>query len=264
LTSSTLLVDDLNYRAADAEGTMSDRVAIVTGSSRGIGRAIAQRLGASGADVIVNYRTEDSAAAQVVTAIGDSGGRAVAVAADVTDTGQLRGLFDAAERHYGGVDIVVSNVGLARFSPIADASDIDYDLIFTTNTRATFMALREAANRVRDGGRIVVVSSGAAVTHRPGTGVYAASKAAGDALVRVLAKELGPRGITVNSVLPGATRTLGLAAHQPPGMGELIAAQTPLGRLGEPDDIAEIVAFLASDAARWVTGQTLHASGGLF
>ncbi|WP_409497102.1 SDR family oxidoreductase [Amycolatopsis sp. cmx-11-12] len=187
----------------------------------------------------------------MVTAIEDSGGRAVAVAADVTDTGQLRGLLGAAEWHYGGVDIVVSNVGLARFSPIADASDTDYDLIFTTNTRSAFMALHEAANRVRDGGWIVVVSSGAAVTYRPGTGVYSASKAVGDALVRVLAKEFGPRGITVNSVLPGATRTLGLTAHQPPGMRELIAAQTPLGRLGEPDDIAEIVAFPASDAARW-------------
>jgi 3-oxoacyl-[acyl-carrier protein] reductase len=248
----------------DYGGRVSDRVAIVTGGSRGIGRAIARRLGAGGADVVVNYRSDRPAALEVVAAVEAAGRRAVALAADVAAPDQLRGLFDAAERHYGGIDIVVGNVGLARFAPIADTSDTDYDQMFATNTRATFMVLREAANRVRDGGRIVVVSSGAAVTHRPGAGVYAASKAAGDELVRVLARELGPRGITVNSVLPGATRTEALTAAQPPAVLEQIAAQNPLRRLGEPDDIAEIVAFLASDAARWLTGQTVHAGGGLF
>jgi 3-oxoacyl-[acyl-carrier protein] reductase len=240
------------------------KIAIVTGSSRGIGRAIAERLGANGASVIVNYRSDGDAAAQVVATIEESGGRAVAVGADVTDADELRGLFDAAERHYGGLDIVVSNVGIARFAPLAEFTDEDYELIFTTNTRATFRTLREAANRVRDNGRIVVISSVVAAIHRPSSAVYGASKAAGDAFVRVLAKELGPRGITANSVLPGAIRTDALVELRPASVIEGIAARTPLGRIGEPDDIAEIVAFLASDASRWVTGQAVHAGGGMF
>ena len=243
---------------------MDAKVAIVTGSSRGIGRAIAERLGANRVNVIVNYRSDRDAAEQVVATIEKSGGRAVAVRADVTDADELRDLFEAAERHYGGLDIVVSNVGIARFGPLAEFTDEDYELIFTTNTRATFWTLREAANRVRDNGRIVVISSVAAAMHGPNSAVYGASKAAGDALVRALAKELGPRGTTVNSVLPGAIRTDALIELRPAGVIEAIAARTPLGRIGEPDDIAEIVAFLTSDAARWVTGQALHAGGGMF
>jgi 3-oxoacyl-[acyl-carrier protein] reductase len=227
------------------------KVAIVTGSSRGIGRAVAERLGANGASVIVNYRSDADAAKQVVATIEESGGRAVGVRADVTDADELRDLFDAAERHYGGLDIVVANVGIARFGPLTEFTDEDYELIFNTNTRATFRTLREAANRV-------------AAMHGPNSAVYGASKAAGDALVRALAKELGPRGITANSVLPGAVRTDALIELRPAGVIEGIAARTPLGRIGEPDDIAEIVAFLASDAARWVTGQALHAGGGMF
>lgn len=243
---------------------MAGKVAVVTGGSRGIGGAIARRLGADGVDVVVNYLANRPEALKVVAAIEAAGGRATAIAADVTAPDQLRGLFDAADREYGGIDVVVSNAGTARFAPIADTTDADYDLVFAMNTRATFMVLREAAHRVRDGGRVVVISSGAAVTHRPGSGVYAASKAAGDELVRVLAQELGPRRITVNSVLPGATRTETLAASQPPAVLDQIADQNPLRRLGEPDDIADIVAFLTSDAARWLTGQALHAGGGLF
>lgn len=234
-------------------------VALVTGSSRGIGRAIARRLATDGADVVVNYRSDQSAADEVVADIEASGAKAVAVQADVADPRQLRSLFDAAENHFGGLDVLVSNVGVARFATIADASDEDFDLIFDTNTRATFVALREGARRIRDGGRIIVISSGAAVTVRAGGGVYAASKAAGDALVRTAAKELGPRGITVNSILPGATRTDALVGD----VTERIA-QTPLGRLGEPDDVADVAGFLASSDARWITGQTLHAGGGLF
>ncbi|GAA3571290.1 SDR family oxidoreductase [Amycolatopsis ultiminotia] len=238
--------------------------ALVTGGSRGIGRAIAERLGMDGWPVAVNYRSDESAAQAVVDKIGTAGAQAVALRADVTDDRELHGLFEAAEREFGGLDVVVANVGVARFCPIADTVDEDFDLVFSTNLRATFVALREAARRVRDGGRIVVVSSGVVVTSQPGTGIYAASKAAGDQLVRVLAKELGPRGVTVNSVLPGAVRTEALTADGPPGAAEHAARQTPLGRLGEPDDIADIVGFLASGAARWVTGQTLHAGGGRF
>ncbi|WP_433761539.1 SDR family oxidoreductase [Nocardia sp. CA-135398] len=240
------------------------QVALVTGSSRGIGRAIAERLGADGAAVVVNYHSDRSAAEQVVAAIETSGGQAVAAQADVADPAQLTGLFDTAEQHFGGLDILVNNVGTATFSPIAEATDDEFDLMFITNTKATFIALRAAANRLRYGGRIVVVSSGVTATHRPGSGIYAATKAASEALARVLAKELGPRGITVNNVLPGAVRTEALAAARSPALTEQIIDQTPLGRIGEPDDIADIVAFLASPDARWITGQSLHAGGGLF
>ncbi|MFJ4620664.1 glucose 1-dehydrogenase [Streptomyces sp. NPDC088812] len=243
---------------------LEGKVALVTGASRGIGRSIAERLGADGARVIVNYRSDAEAAAQVVSSVERAGGRAAAVRADVRDPDELRGLFETAEQSYGGLDLLVANVGVARFAPLADATDEDFELMFTTNTRATFMALREAARRLRDGGRIVVVSSGAAVTARPASGLYAASKAAGDLLMRTAAKELGPRGITVNSVLPGATRTDALEAGMTPERLEATRAQTPLGRLGEPADIAAVVAFLVSDAGGWITGQTLHAGGGLF
>ncbi|MGQ4615024.1 SDR family oxidoreductase [Nocardia sp. R7R-8] len=192
------------------------------------------------------------------------GGQAVAAQADVTDPAQLTGLFETAEQHFGGLDILVNNVGTATVGPIAEATDDEFDLMFTTNTKATFIALRAAANRLRDGGRIVVVSSGVTATHRPGSGIYAATKAASEALARVLAKELGPRGITVNNVLPGAVRTEALAAARSPALTDQIIDQTPLGRIGEPADIGDIVAFLASPDARWITGQSLHAGGGLF
>ncbi|MGQ4600349.1 glucose 1-dehydrogenase [Nocardia sp. R6R-6] len=239
-------------------------VAIVTGGSRGIGRAIAERLGSDGASVVVNYHSNRSAADEVVQRIESGGGQAVAARADVADPAQLRGLFDAAEEHFGKLDILVNNVGIARFAPIAEATVDDFDEIFAANTRATFVALREAANRLNDGGRIVLVSSGVTVTHRPGSGIYAASKAASEALAQVLAQELGPREITVNSVLPGAVRTEALAASRGRALTEQIIDQTPLRRIGEPSDIADIVAFLASDGARWITGETIRAGGGLF
>ena len=239
-------------------------VAIVTGSSRGIGRAIAERLGGDGASVVVNYHSSQAAADEVVAKIEAAGGQAVAARADVSDPAQLRGLFKLAEERFGGLDILVHNVGTARFAPIGQAPDEDYDLIFDTNTRSTFVALREAANRLSDGGRVVVVSSGVTVTNRPGSGLYAASKAAGEALVRVLAKELGPRGVTVNAVLPGAVVTEATAAFRTEDAVKEVISLTPLGRIAEPRDIADVVAFLTSDDARWITGQTVHAGGGLF
>jgi 3-oxoacyl-[acyl-carrier protein] reductase len=240
-----------------------EKVALITGSSRGIGRAIAERLGADGISVVVNYQTNEEAAEKVVAAIEANGGNAVAVRADVVDPQQLRGLFDAAEEHFGGLDILVNNVGIGGFAPIAAATDEQFDTIFATNTRATFVALREAARRLREGGRIVVISSGIALAHGPGTGIYGASKAAGDAMALTLAKELGHRGITVNSVLPSVTRT-DAAAGLSPDILNRILAQTPLRRLGEPADIADIVGFLVSGEGRWITGQTINAGGGMF
>jgi 3-oxoacyl-[acyl-carrier protein] reductase len=239
------------------------KVAIVTGSSRGIGRAIAARLAADGARVVVNYRSDRTAAEKLAAEIEADGGQAVAVQADVADPDQLRSLFDVAEQSFGGLDILVNNAGIGRFSPIAEASDEDFDVLFSTHTKATFVALREAAHRLRDGGRIVVISSGQYVAARPASGLYGASKAAGDQMVRVLARELGPRQITVNSVLPGPTRTDGFT-RQNGNSAEEIIAPTPLGRIGEPADIADIVAFLTSESGRWITGQAIHAGGGLF
>ena len=238
----------------------SPRVAIVTGSSRGIGRAIAERLAADGVATVVNFRADSRAAHEVVATIEAAGGRALAIQADVADPDQLNRLFDAAEQHLGGLDIVVSNVGAWVEGPLADATDQDFDHVFSINARSTFRVLREAARRLRDGGRVVVVSSGVTLAPRSSNGLFAASKAAAEQLARALAHELAPRGITVNSVLPGPTRT---ERAMPPAMARQLAAQTPLGRLGEPADIAAIVGFLASDAGGWMTGQTLRAGGGL-
>lgn len=241
-----------------------EKVAIVTGASRGIGQAIAQRLGADGIAVVVNYRSDAEAAAKVVAKIQADGGRAVAAAADVTDTQALRGLFDVAQQTFGGIDVLVNNVGVGKFAPLAMATDEDFDLHFSTNTRAAFVAMREAARRLNEGGRIVNISSGIVTSNRPTAGLYTASKAAIDSLTKTLAKEIGARGITVNSVLPGVTAHTDEGDNIPGELKQQLMFQTPLGRMGEPEDIADIVAFLASDQARWVTGQTLHAGGGMF
>ncbi|WP_020670415.1 SDR family oxidoreductase [Amycolatopsis nigrescens] len=237
------------------------RVAVITGSSRGIGRATALRLAAGGAVVIVNYRTEEALAKSVVAAIEAEGGRATAVRADAADPAQLRMLLSAAEQHYGGLDVLVHNAAGFVRGPLATATDDDYGHAFSMNAQATFVALREAGRCMRDGGRIVFISSAATRLGPPGEALYAASKAAGEQLVRTFAAEVGARGITVNSVLPGPTNTDGFAAASAP-VDELIA-RTPLGRLGEPEDIADVVGFLASDAARWVTGQSITVDGGL-
>ena len=241
-----------------------EKVALVTGSSRGIGQAIAERLGADGVSVVVNYKSDAESAAKVVAKIEAGGGRAVAAQADVSDPQQIRSLFDVAQQSFGGLDILVNNVGVGQFAPIAMATDEEFDLHFHTNTRAAFVALREAARRLREGGRIIVISSGIVTSHRPTAGLYAASKAAIDSLAGTLAKEIGSRKITVNSVLPGVTANTVEGDNVPNEVRQAILFQTPLGRLGEPEDIADVVAFLASDQARWITGQTLHAGGGMF
>jgi 3-oxoacyl-[acyl-carrier protein] reductase len=239
----------------------NDRVAIVTGSGRGIGRAIALRLAADGASVVINYRSDAEAAEQVAATIEAAGGRATVVKADVADPAQLRSLFDAAERGYGGLDVFVHNAYGAVHGPIAQATDDDYAHAFAANALATFVAFREASSRMRDDGRVVLVSTAITRVSNPGTSLYSASKAAGEQLVRVLAREVAPRGITVNSVLPGPVNTD--AAQAVMDTMRASVDRTPLGRIGEPEDIADVVAFLASDQARWITGQRIVADGGL-
>jgi 3-oxoacyl-[acyl-carrier protein] reductase len=250
---------------------LKGKVALVTGASRGIGRAIADRLGRDGASIVVNYYAnrqgddERARAEEVAQVIEKSGSGAVVAEANVADAKQLRGLFDLAEKHFGGLDILVANAAAWRFAPIAEATDEDFDLIFNTNARATFIAMHQAANRLRDGGRVVAIGAGLALMPRPGTAIYGASKAAINHLVRVLAHELGHRQITVNSVLPGAVNTD--AMRERPDSDTFISgeiAQTPLRRIGEPEDIADVVAFLVSDDARWITGQIIGAGGGMF
>ncbi|MFI1586095.1 SDR family oxidoreductase [Embleya sp. NPDC020630] len=237
------------------------RVAVVTGSSRGIGRATALRLAADGSAVVVNYHANAVAAREVVTAVEELGGRALAVRANAAVPRELGALIDAAEQHLGGLDVLVHNAAGFVRGPLADAADEDYEHVFDLNARATFLALRTAGRRMRDGGRIVYVSSVATRLSPPGEALYAAAKAAGEQLVRGFAREMGHRGITVNSVLPGPTDTDGFAAAGAPT--DVLVARTPLGRLGRPEDIANVVAFLASPDAAWITGQSLTVDGGL-
>ncbi|MGK5440350.1 SDR family oxidoreductase [Micromonospora sp. URMC 105] len=244
--------------------TLQGKVALVTGASQGIGRAIAERLAGDGASVVVNYYPSSRQDAEdVVRGIQTAGGVAVAAPADIADAAQLRGLFDVAEKEFGHLDIVVLNASNTTHSTIVDTSDEQFDAMFATNVRSGFIALREAAIRLPDGGRIVAISAGLTLMPRPGTGVYAASKAAVDHLVRVLANEVGARGITVNSVLPGAVMTPALIKA---GQAVIDAevAKTPLGRVGQPEDIADIVRFLVSEQGGWITGQTIGAGGGMF
>jgi len=236
--------------------TLSGKTAIVTGASRGIGRAIARRLSAEGARVVINY-TRSAAEAESLAA--ETGG--LAVQADVADPLQVTHLFATAEAHYGPLDILVNNAGVAIFSPISAMSLEDFDRTFAINTRGTFLCVREAAPRLRDNGRIVSISTGATFTSGPNSGVYCGSKAALEQFTRALAKELGARGITANTVSPGFTDTDML--KQFPHLVAVAEQMSPLGRMGQPEDVADVVAWLCTDQARWVTGQNLQAGGGV-
>lgn len=204
---------------------LKERVAVVTGGSRGIGQAISERLAAAGMRVVIGSRG-DEAAARVVAEINGAGGQATAVRTDITKPAAVKDLFDAAESHYGHVDVWVNNAATATAGPISDATDDDFDQYFSANVRATFVALREAARRISDHGRIILISSALTVAPLPGMGLLAASKAAGDQLARTLARELGSRSVTVNSVLPGLTRT-DVIATVPPHIIEDAEAPRP-------------------------------------
>ena len=238
-------------------------VAIVTGSSRGIGAAIAERLAAKSVAVIVNYANGREAAAQVVQRIEAAGGRALAVQADIADPGSATALFDAAEQAFGGADILVNNAGTMALGAFAELSDADVARQFEVNVAGVFRTLREAARRLRDGGRIVNFSSSVVGLYQPRYGAYAATKAAVEAMTHVLAKELAPRGITVNAVAPGPTETEMFLGGKSDEQLRAIAAMNPFGRFGQPREIADVVAFLASPEASWVNGQILRVNGGV-
>jgi 3-oxoacyl-[acyl-carrier protein] reductase len=239
------------------------RVAIVTGASRGIGAAIAERLARDGFAVIVNYAESAGPAEALVAKIRESGGRAEAVKADVGDPTAAHSLFDAAEAAFGGVDVLVNNAGIMTLAPIAEATDADFDRMIAVNLQGTFNTLREAARRLRSGGRIVNFSTSVVGLLLPTYGIYAATKAAVEVLTSILSKELRGRSIAVNTVAPGPTATDLFLKGKPPELVERMAKMAPLERLGSPQDIAASVSFLAGPDGAWVNGQTLRVNGGI-
>ena len=239
------------------------KIALVTGASRGIGRAIALRLAQDGAEVAVHYKGNEAAAREVASAIEGAGGRAAMLRADLSNSGDVRALWREFDNRFDGLDILVNNAGWAAFKPLETVSESEFDAIFNLNVRGLFFNTQEAARRLRDGGRIVNVSSGITRVNAGGGSVYSASKAAVEAFTRCWSAEMAPRQITVNTVSPGMTETDLLMDVTSPEVLETMVAQTPLGRLGQPADIADVVAFLCSDDARWLTAQNLLANGGV-
>jgi 3-oxoacyl-[acyl-carrier protein] reductase len=236
-------------------GVLDGRTALVTGGSRGIGRAVVERLARDG--------TGERAAEEVVASVMAAGGRATAVRADLAESGAAARLWDAAGEFAGPVDILVNNAGIGVVRTLAELSDEDYERVMQINVRAVFEALREAARRMPDGGRIVNVSTVNTVLPGPGISLYAASKGAVEQLTVIAAHELGERGITVNTVSPGATDTDMLREHNSPEGRETMRGMSPLGRLGQPEDVADVIAFLIGPDGRWMTAQNLRAGGGI-
>ncbi|HEX3984230.1 MAG TPA: SDR family oxidoreductase [Acidisoma sp.] len=241
----------------------SRKVAIVTGGSKGIGAAIATRLAADGFAVVVNFARDQAAADQVLAAIAQGGGAAMAVPADIARPEAMAQLFERAEAEFGRVHVLVNNAGIMSLGPVAGCDDTNFERQVAVNLGGSFRGMREAANRLADGGRIINFSSSVVGLYQPGYGVYAATKAAVEALTHVLAKETAKRGITVNAVAPGPIETELFLKDKSEGQLQAIAATNPFGRLGQPEDIACIVAFLAGPDSGWVNGQIIRANGGV-
>jgi 3-oxoacyl-[acyl-carrier protein] reductase len=236
------------------------KAALITGGSRGIGRAIALGLASHGAAIVIGYLRNDAQAREVVKTITDAGGNAAAVQANLSRPAEVTRLFDEAEQRVGALDIVVANAADIMVKPLADCSEEDYDRIFDTNTKGVFFILKEAARRLNDGGRIIVSSTGGTKMFFPGQSLYLGSKGAVEQFVRALSWELGGRGITVNAISPGPTDTDMMQDRY----RDAAAEKSPFNRIGDPRDVADVAVFLATDAARWVTGQNIGAGGGAF
>ena len=245
---------------------LEGKVAVVTGASKGIGASIALHLAAKGAAVVVNYSSGEAGANRIVGEIVGAGGRAIAVQANLANEPDVRRLFEESVKAFGPIDILVNNAGIYEFARIEDVTVEHYRKIFDVNVLGVLLATREAVKHFRpDGGNVINISSIAATSAPPETSVYSATKGAVDTITMVLAKELGPRGIRVNAVNPGMVVTEGVrsAGIDASDFRKQVEAQTPLGRVGQPHDVAPAVVFLASDDAGWITGETLHVGGGL-
>jgi 3-oxoacyl-[acyl-carrier protein] reductase len=243
--------------------TPSKKVAIVTGASRGIGAAIAKHLASDGFTVVINYSGNAAPAEELARKIEQKGGRALTTKADVSDMEAVRRMFDAAETAFGGVDILVNNAGIMQLAKIADADDTNFDRQVAINLKGTFNTLREAAKRLREGGRIINLSTSVVGLKLESYGVYAATKAAVETLTAILANEMRGRSITVNAVAPGPTATDLFLNGKSADLIERMSKMNPLERLGTPEDIAAAVSFLAGPDGGWINGQTLRANGGL-
>jgi len=243
--------------------TQDNKVALVTGASRGIGAAIAERLARDGFTVVINYSGNAALAEELAGKIEAAGGKALTAKADVSDAEAVRRMFDAAEAAFGGVDVLVNNAGIMILSPLADASDENFDRQIAVNLKGTFNTLREAAKRLRDGGRIVNFSTSVVGLKLENYAVYTGTKAAVEAMTGIMAKEMRGRGITVNAVAPGPTATDLFLNGKSEELVARMAKANPLERLGTPEDIAAAVSFLAGPDGAWINGQVLRANGGL-
>lgn len=246
------------------EAKLKDKVAIVTGGSKGIGSGIAKALGIAGATVVVNYASGKSDAEKVVEEIEAQGGKAIAIQADMSKSADVKRLFDEAKLEFGSIDILVNNAGVAVFQMIDDLTEEAFHTQFNLNVLGYLLASQQAAKHFGDqGGSIINISSILSTDPYLASSVYAATKGAVDTITFALARELGPRKIRVNSILPGHTNTPATAGNFDGEFGEKLRAGTPLGRFGEPEDIAPLAVFLASEDAHWITGESIRASGGV-
>ena len=241
----------------------SNAVAIITGASRGIGAAIAERLAGDGFAVVINYSGDVKSAEALARKIEAKGGRALTARADVSDANAVRGMFDAAEAAFGGLDVLVNNAGIMKLAKIADSDDALFDQQIAVNLKGSFNGMREAARRLRDGGRIVNFSTSVVGTKLETYSVYAATKAAVETMTAILAKELRGRNITVNAVAPGPVATDLFLTGKSPELIERMAKMNPMERLGTTEDIASVVAFLVGPDGGWINGQVLRANGGM-
>lgn len=241
----------------------TNKVAIVTGASRGIGAAVAERLAKDGFTVVINYSGDQASAEALADRIEKAGGRALTAKADVSDPAAVKRMFDAAETAFGGVDVVVNNAGIMQLARLVEADDAHFDRHIAVNLKGTFNGMREAAKRLRDGGRIINFSTSVGGLRLEGYGVYAATKAAVEMLTGILSKELRGRNITVNAVAPGPVATDLFLEGKSPELIDRMAKMNPLERLGTPEDIANVVSFLAGESGGWVNGQVLRANGGM-
>lgn len=244
-------------------GNLNGKVILVTGASRGIGAAVAIKLAEAGASVIANYAESKAGAEQVVNTIRANGGSAIAVKADVSDPKQVTALFDAAIAEYGKLDVLINNAGVMFTKMIKDTTDEDFDWLFNINVKGVFNTLREAASRLADHGSIINFSTSSNRMLLPGYAAYVASKAAVEQFTRIFAKEVGGRGINVNSLSPGPTDTELFTDGKTPETINKLASMSAFNRIATPEDIARIVVFLASDDAKWITAQNIGANGGV-